>query len=73
MPSGRWTDAQTWEGRIYLATGSPWVGQPYDASKFHTTDVGPFRMHFDSAAGTGTFDYTIGSQTGSIPIQRTPF
>lgn len=73
MPSGRWTDAQTWEGRIYLATGSPWVGQPYDASKFHTTDVGPFRMHFDTTGGTGTFDYTIGSQSGSIPIQRTPF
>jgi hypothetical protein len=73
MPSGHWTDAQTWEGRIYRATSSAWLGASYDPTRFHTTDVGPFRLRFDAQAGTATFDYTIGAQSGSIAIQRTPF
>jgi hypothetical protein len=73
MPSGHWTDAQTWEGRIYRATSSAWLGAAYDPAQFHTTDLGPFRLHFDAQAGTGTFDYTVGARSGSIPIQRTPF
>ncbi|HSN20605.1 MAG TPA: hypothetical protein VLS49_08005, partial [Usitatibacter sp.] len=71
MPSGRWSDAQTWEGRIYRTTGSPWLGRPYDPSLFRTTDVGSFRLRF--SGDTGTFDYSIDGRTGSVPIERQPF
>ena len=71
MPSGSWSDAQTWQGRIYRTTGSPWVGRPYDKSLFASTDVGSFRLRFSGDAAT--FDYVIDGHGGSIPLQRQPF
>jgi hypothetical protein len=71
MPSGSWSDAQTWAGRIYRPTGSAWLGRAYDPSLFRTVDVGMFRLRF--SGDTGTFDYTIDGRSGSIPIQRQPF
>lgn len=71
MPSGSWSDARTWQGRIYRTTGSAWVGQPYDPSRLTTTDVGSFRLHF--SGDTATFDYTIDGKSGTLPIQRQPF
>ena len=71
MPSGSWSDAQTWQGRLYRTTSSGWLGQPYDASRLVSTDVGPFRLRFTGDAAT--FDYTIDGNTGSLAIQRQPF
>jgi hypothetical protein len=71
MPSGHWSDAQTWEGRIYRTTGSPWLGHAYDPSQFRSVDAGSFRLRF--AGDTGTFDYTIDGKSGSMPLQRQPF
>jgi hypothetical protein len=71
MPSGHWSDAQTWEGRIYRTTGSPWLGHAYDPSQFRSVDVGSFRMHF--SGDTATFDYTIDGKSASMPLQRQPF
>ena len=71
MPSGSWSDAQTWQGRLYRTTSSAWVGQPYDASRLATTDVGPFRLRF--SGDTASFDYTIGATSGTLAIQRQPF
>jgi lipoprotein-anchoring transpeptidase ErfK/SrfK len=71
MPSGDWTDAQTYAGRIYRTHGSPWPGASYDASKLQTTDVGSFRLRF---AGDGaTFNYVVDGQGGSLPLARQPF
>ncbi|HEX3096805.1 MAG TPA: Ig-like domain-containing protein [Usitatibacter sp.] len=71
VPSGFWSDAQTWEGRVYRTTGSPWLGRPYDKSLFTNTDAGLVRLHF--SGDTGTLDYTIDGRSGSIPLSRQPF
>ena len=71
MPSGSWTSASTWAGRIYRTTGSAWLGAAYDRSKLQTVDVGSFRVTF--AGDTATFDYTIDGRAGSIPVERQPF
>jgi hypothetical protein len=71
MPSGYWSDAQTWAGRIYRPTGSAWLGHTYDPSLFRTVDAGSFRLRF--SGDTGTFEYTLDGRSGSIPIQRQPF
>ena len=71
LPTGFWRDAQTYEGRIYRAAGSQWLGKAYDASAFRTTDVGFYRLHF--ANGALTFDYTIEGRSGTMPVVRQPF
>jgi hypothetical protein len=71
MPSGSWTNASTWTGRIYRTTGSPWLGAAYDRSKLQTVDVGSFRFTFSGDAAT--FDYTIDGRSGSIPVERQAF
>lgn len=71
MPSGYWSDAQTWEGRLYRATGSPWLAPTYDASALSMTDVGALRLRFDT--DSATFEYTIGAVPGALPLVRQPF
>ncbi len=71
MPSGTWLDAATWAGHLYRATGSPWLGAPYDRSRLQMSDVGTFRFTF--AGDHATFDYTIDGRAGSVPIERQPF
>lgn len=71
MPSGSWSDASTYQGRIYRASGSPWLGKAYDARAFRTTDVGTFRFRF--SGDTATFDYTIDGRSGTMALSRQPF
>lgn len=71
MPSGFWSDASTYQGRIYRAAGSAWLGKTYDAAAFRTTDVGTFRFRF--SGDTATFDYTIDGRSGTMPLSRQPF
>jgi hypothetical protein len=86
MPSGFWSDAQTWQGRIYRASGSRWLGAAYDPAAFRTTEAGTFRMRFDAVGvgtagatapgattATATFDYTIDGHGGTIAVSRLPF
>jgi hypothetical protein len=71
MPSGFWRDASTYEGRVFRASGSAWLGAAYDARAFKTTDVGWFRIRF---AGEGaTFEYNIEGRSGTMPLVRQPF
>jgi hypothetical protein len=71
VPAGFWSDAQTWEGRVYRTTSSPWLGRAYDKSLFTNTEAGLVRLHF--SGDTGTLDYTIDGRSGSIPLSRQPF
>lgn len=71
MPSGSWTASDTYEGRVYRATGSPWLGSAYDASRFQPADVGAYRLRF--SGDRATFDYSVEGRTGSLPLTRTPF
>ena len=72
MPSGFWVDASTYEGRVYRPSGSPWLGRPYDAGAFRTTDVGIFQMKF-APDGTATFGYTVDGRSGTMALSRQPF
>ncbi|MGE5094225.1 MAG: hypothetical protein ACM3SO_03745 [Betaproteobacteria bacterium] len=71
MPSGYWSDAATYEGRLYRTTGSPWSAARYDPATFHSVDAGPFRLHF---AGDGaTLGYSIDGRSGTLALGRQPF
>ncbi|HET7728714.1 MAG TPA: Ig-like domain-containing protein [Usitatibacter sp.] len=72
MPGGQWTDAETYGGRIYRATSSPWLGTRYDPSRFATADVGSFRLKL-TAGGGAVLDYTLEGRSGSIPLVRYAF
>lgn len=72
MPSGFWSDARTYEGRLYRATGSPWLGTVYDRDLFRTTDAGTFRFRFASPEAA-TFEYVIDRRGGTLELTRTPF
>ena len=71
MPAGRWATLDSYEGRIYRTTGSPWLGQPYDANLLKPVDVGSFRFKFTGA--TAAFEYTIDGTPGTIPLMRQGF
>lgn len=71
MPAGYWSDASTYEGRVYRTVGSTWLGRAYDPASFRTIDVGAFRMRF--AGDNATFDYLIEGKGGTMPLTRQPF
>jgi hypothetical protein len=71
MPAGYWSDASTYEGRIYRTSGSTWLGRAYDPAAFRLADVGTFRMRF--AGDNVTFDYVIEGRSGTMPLVRQPF
>jgi hypothetical protein len=71
MPTGSWTDATTYQGRLFRTTGSAWLGTPYDARAFHASDVGPVRIRF--ANGAATLDYSIDGQAGTLSLSHQPF
>ena len=71
MPSGRWSSSTSWEGRLYRTTGSPWLGQPYDARLLAPVDVGTFKFTF--AGESATFDYVIDGAAGTMPLVKQEF
>jgi hypothetical protein len=71
MPSGYWSGAGTYEGRIYRTAGSTWLGRAYDPAAFKLEDLGTFRMRF--AGDNATFDYVIEGRSGTLPLARQPF
>ena len=71
LPSGFWADAATWQGRIYRATSSPWLGQPYDATRLKSTDAGSYSIQFDSHGAL--LSYTIDGKAGMMRLMRQSF
>lgn len=71
LPSGSWTDASTYEGRLYRTTGSPWSAARYDAAAFKSADAGPFRIRF--TASGATLDYSVDGASGTLLLSRQPF
>jgi hypothetical protein len=71
MSSGAWTGTDSFEGRIHRATGSPWLGRAYDATRFAPVDVGSFRLRFSGE--TTTLDYIVDGRAGVLSLTRTPF
>jgi hypothetical protein len=69
MPDGVWTDASTYEGRLYRTHGSPWLGTaPYDASSLRVKDVGPYRLRFEGI--NAKLDFTVDGRAGSLALTR---
>ncbi len=71
MPSGSWSAADLFEGRIYRTRGSPWLGRWYNPFLLRISDVGSFRLRF--TGDTATLEYTIDGRTGTLPLSRQPF
>ena len=71
MPTGYWSDANTYEGHVYRTTGSPWLGRAYDLNAFKVADVGAFRYRFGIEGAT--FDYIIDGKGGTMGLVRQPF
>ena len=63
--------SQTYEGRIYRTTGSPWVGREYQPAAFRVADVGSYRLRF--SAGAATFEYSVDGRGGTLALQRQLF
>ena len=71
MPAGKWTDSNTYEGRAYRTTGSPWVGHAYDPAQLQVFDIGPFKFRFNG--DNVSLDYNVNGRTGSLFLDRQGF
>jgi hypothetical protein len=72
MPNGSWTAANTWSGPAYRASGSAWLGVPYDASRHSVSPVGTMTFTFTDAQNAA-MSYTIDGVSGSNALTRLPF
>jgi hypothetical protein len=71
MPGGTWTSSDTYEGRMYRTTSSPWVGVAYDPARLQVTDAGAFRLRLNG--DSPTLDYTLDGRTGTLRLSHQPF
>lgn len=62
MTGGTWTAANSYTGRIYVTTGSPFA-QAWNPQSYGIQDVGSFRLTF-SDPGHGQFTYTVNPPAG---------
>jgi hypothetical protein len=71
MPAGSWTAFNTYEGSVFLTSGSPWVGVPYDPNRLTVTNVGTFRLTVSGASAS--FQYFVEDHRGIYQLTRQPF
>jgi len=70
MPGGTWDATHTvFSGTLYGTTGSSF--SQYDPSRLQVLPSGTAKLTF-SGSGAATFDYTLGTTTGSKSIVRQP-
>jgi hypothetical protein len=72
MPGGTWTAANTYTAAAYRASGPPWLGVPYDASRHSTAPVGTVTFTFTDAQNAA-MSYTIDGVSGTNALTRVPF
>ncbi|WP_171089366.1 hypothetical protein [Usitatibacter rugosus] len=72
MPAGSWTDASTYEGRLYRTRSSPWFGPQYDGFQLLSFDIGTFRFRFTDA-DHATFEYSADGHAGSMALGKIAF
>jgi hypothetical protein len=72
MPGGTWTAANTYTATAYRASGPPWLGVPYDASRHSTVPVGTVTFTFTDAQNAA-MSYTIDGVSGTNALTRVPF
>jgi hypothetical protein len=72
LPAVRpYPSSQTLHSPIYRTRGSPWVGVPYDASRFSATQAGGANMEF--AVGSGYVAFSIDGTYVYQPLAAQPF
>ena len=71
MPSGSWSNANTYSGPLY-ATGGPPFTAPFDPNVVEVRQVGSATLTF-SSANNGTFAYSVDGVSGTKSITRQPF
>jgi hypothetical protein len=72
VPGGQWTSEAVFTGKAYRASGSAWLGKPYDPSAFHADAAGSVTLSFTDLSH-GVMTYTLDGVTQSKPIERQPF
>ena len=72
MPGGTWTAANTYTAAVYRASGPPWLGVQYDASRHSVTQVGTVTFTFTDAQNAA-MSYTIDGVSGTNALTRLPF
>jgi len=70
--SGNTWSGSTLSASLLRATGSPWLGLPYDATALQTFNVGSASITFSNPAN-GAFVYSTGVFSDSKAISRQPF
>ncbi|APV50689.1 hypothetical protein BWI17_13945 [Betaproteobacteria bacterium GR16-43] len=68
MPAGRWSDATSYEGRLYRTHGSPFLGVAYDPARLQVNDVGSFKLTF--SGDRATFRYSLEGREGTLALQK---
>jgi Astacin (Peptidase family M12A) len=71
VSGGTW-NGSTFTGAIYSTTSSPWLGVPYDPTRFLVTPVGEMSLAFDGA-DKANMTYTVSGVTQSKSITRLAF
>jgi hypothetical protein len=57
---------------MYRTSGSPWVGQPYDAGKLKVGAVGPYTLKFLDT-NNAILEISVEGVARTLPITRQPF
>jgi photosystem II stability/assembly factor-like uncharacterized protein len=72
VPGGTWTAGNVFSGTAYRTSSSPWVGVPYDPSRFAITPVGTVTFTFGADGKSAGMAYTIDGLSGSNALVRQP-
>jgi hypothetical protein len=71
MPGGTW-NGNTYTGKLYRTTGSPWLGVPYDATKLKASEAGTMSVKFLDG-NIADMTYTLNGVTQTKTITRQPY
>jgi hypothetical protein len=70
LPGGAW-NGNTYSGKLYTATSSPWLGVAYNPNAFAAQEVGTISFAFSSAtAATMTYTFTAGPFAGTTQTKN---
>jgi hypothetical protein len=74
IPEGRFTGDHSFFGTAYTATGSRWLGVPYDPAPFKATSIGDAQLFFRSrdSAQLRLLDSSLRT-TFTLELERQPF
>jgi photosystem II stability/assembly factor-like uncharacterized protein len=72
VPGGAWTSGNVFTGTAYRTRSSPWVGVPYDPSRFAIDPVGTVTFTFGQDGRSAGMAWTIDGLSGANSLVRQP-